>query len=171
MNKTFYARSDFNKRTVVSHNNDFTFNLVTNLEVLIKSIPWVRLKLLQAKSNSLLFVIEVKDNDIEFLIKSNNFVRIVNTAPRKVCNVNQAVNATKVDEYTVRSDILNCSFKNLTLFKFSDDVFLLLLKFCFNKSLVRNDYILKFLINLNDLEFHCFTNEYVIVADLLNVDL
>ena len=87
MDQTFYAGSDFDECTVVSHNNNFTFHLVTNFQVRIKSIPWMRSKLFQTQSDTFLFVIEVKDNNVEFLIQFNNFFRIANASPRKVCNV------------------------------------------------------------------------------------
>ena len=85
--------------------------------------------------------------------------------------MDQTIYATQVDEYTVRSDVLDSSFQYLTFFQLRDNVFLLLFQFSFDKSLVRNNHILEFLIDLNDLEFHSLTNEYIVVADRLNIDL
>ena len=85
--------------------------------------------------------------------------------------MNQTVYATQVDEYTVGCDILNGTFENLSFFEFTDDFFLLLFQFSLDKSLVRNNDILEFLIDFNNLEFHSLANEYIIVADRLNVDL
>src|SRR3712207_9148938 len=87
----------------------------------------MRSKLFQTQSDTLLLVIEVEDNDVELLIQFDYFLRIAYTAPRKVCNVNQAVYAAQVDEYSVRGDILNSSFKNLSFFEFADNFLLLLL--------------------------------------------
>jgi len=131
----------------------------------------MRSELLQAESDTLLLIIEVKDNDVEFLVEFNHFFRIANTAPRKVCNVNQTIYATQVDKYTIGSDILNGTFENLSFFEFTDDFLLLLFQFGFDKSLVGNNHILEFLVNLNNLEFHSFANEYIVVADRLHVDL
>ncbi len=131
----------------------------------------MRSQLFQAKSDTFLFVIEVKDNNVELLIQFNHFFRIANTSPRKVSDVDQTVYATKVDEYTVRCDIFNSSFKNLSFFEFTDDFFLLLFQFSFDKSLVRYNNVFEFLVDFNHFEFHCFANEYIIVADRFNVDL
>ena len=131
----------------------------------------MRSKLFQTKSDTFLFVIEVKDNNVEFLIQLNNFFRIANASPRKVSDVNQTVYATKVDEYTVRCDIFNSSFENLSFFKFTDNFFLLLFQFSFDKSFVRYNNVFEFLVDLNHFEFHCFANEYIIVADRFNVNL
>ena len=131
----------------------------------------MRSQLLQAKSDTFLFVIEVKDNNVELLIQFNHFFRITNAAPRKVCDVDQTVYATQVDEHTVRGDILNSSFKNLSFFELADNFFLLLFQFSFDKSLVRYNNVFEFLVDLNHFEFHCFANEYIIVTDRFNVDL
>ena len=131
----------------------------------------MRSKLFQTQSDTFLFVIKVKDNNVEFLIQFNNFFLISNASPRKVCNVDQTVYATKVDEHTVRCDIFNSSFKNLSFFEFTDDFFLLLFQFGFDKSFVRNNNVFEFLVDLNNFEFHCFANEYIIVTDRFNVDL
>ena len=131
----------------------------------------MRSQLFQAKSDTFLFIVEVKDNNVDLLIKLNDFFRMRNTAPRKVCDVDQTVYATQVDEYTVRSDVLNSSFQYLSFFQFRDNVFLLCFKLCFDKSLVRYNNVFEFLVDLHDLEFHCLSYEYIIIADRFNVDL
>ena len=171
MDQTFYARSDFDECTVVSHNDYFTFHLVTYLQVSIQSIPWVRSQLFQTKSDTFLFVIEVKDNNVQLLVEFYNFLRIAYTAPRQVSDVNQTVYAAKVDEYTVRSDIFNSTFEYLSFFKFTDDFFLLLFKFSFDKSFVRNNNVFEFLVDFNHFEFHCLTYKYIVVADRFHINL
>ena len=85
--------------------------------------------------------------------------------------MDQSVYATQIDEYTVRSDVFNGSFKNLSFFKLTDNFFLLLFQFSFDKSFVRNNHVFEFLVDFNNFEFHCFSNEYIIITDRLNVDL
>ena len=81
MDKTLNAWNNLYECTVVSDENYLTLNLVTYLEVSIEKIPWVSSKLLQTESDSLLSLIEVKDNNVNLLIKSNNLLRMVDTAP------------------------------------------------------------------------------------------
>ena len=47
VDQAFYARSDFDECTVVSHNDNFTLNFVTNFQVWIQRIPWMRSQLFQ----------------------------------------------------------------------------------------------------------------------------
>src|SRR5699024_5387727 len=79
--------------------------------------------------------------------------------------------AAQIDEYTIGSDILDSSFEYLSFFEFGDNFFLLLFELGFDKSFVRNNHILEFLIDFNNFEFHSFTYEYIVVTDRLNVDL
>ena len=171
MDQTFYARSDFDECTVVCHHDNFALHVVADLQVRVESIPRMRGELFQTEGDALLLVVEVEDNDIQLLVELNHFLRIAYAAPRQVGDVDQTVYATQVDEYTIRGDIFNGSFENLAFFKFADDFFLLLFQFSLNESLVRNNDILEFLVDLDNLEFHGLADEYIVVADGLHVDL
>ena len=69
MDETLNTRLYLNECTVVSDNDNLTSYVVTNLQVWIESIPWVRSELLQTKSDALLLVVEVEDNDIDLLVE------------------------------------------------------------------------------------------------------
>ena len=101
MYEAFDAGSDFNKCAVVGHDNNLTVNFVADFEVGVKGIPWVGLELFQAESDALAFVVEVEDNNVELLVELDNFFGVAYAAPRKVGDVDKAVNAAEVDEYTV----------------------------------------------------------------------
>ena len=94
-----------------------------------------------------------------------------NASPRQVGDVDETVNTAQVDKYTVAGDILNSTFEYLTLFELRDNLLLLFFEFCLDESLVRNNYVLEFVVDLHNLEFHSLTNEYIVVADWLNVNL
>ena len=110
VDKTFYTGSDFNECAVVGHHDNLTLHLVANLEVGIEGIPGMGSELLETEGDALLVLIEVEDNDIEALVVADDFVGIVYAAPRKVGDVDETVNATKVNEYTIRGDVLDRTF-------------------------------------------------------------
>ena len=171
MDKSFNTWLDLNECTVVSDKNNFTLNLVTNFNIRIEAVPRMRGKLFETESDSLLLLVEVEDNNFNLLIEFNNFLRVVYAAPREVCDVDKTVDTTEVNEYTIVGDVLDCSFENLAFFEFADDLALLLLEFSLKKSLVRNDNVTEFLINLNDLEVHCLVNICIVILDRTDVDL
>ena len=123
MDQTLNTRLDLNECTVVGDNDYLTLHVVTHLEVLIKSIPRMRSELLQTEGDAALLVVEVEDNHIDLLVEFNHLVGIVNTAPRQVCDMDESVNTTEVNKYTVRGDILNCTLEDLTLLKLTDNTF------------------------------------------------
>ncbi len=69
MDKTLYARGNFEECTVIGHYHYTAIDLVTNLEVSIQGIPGMWHKLLEAEGDALLLVVEVEDNDIKLLVK------------------------------------------------------------------------------------------------------
>ena len=136
MDKTLYAWCYLNECAVVSNYNNLTVYLVTNLEVSIECLPRVCRKLLETQSDTLLSLIEVEDNNLQLLIQSNNLLWVVYAAPREICDVDKTVNTTEVDEYTVSSDVLNCTLKDLTLLELRHNDLLLSLELCLDESLV-----------------------------------
>ena len=92
-------------------------------------------------------------------------------APREVGDVDKTINTTEVDEHAIGCDVLNGAFENLTFFELSDDFAFLLLEFSLDKSFMRHNDILEFLVDLYNLEFHGLANVNIVVADGAYVDL
>ena len=93
-------------------------------------------QLLHAEGNALLIIIKVEDNNVELLVEFNQLFWVADSAPRHVGDVHQTVDATEVDEHTVRSDVLDRSFENLSFLQAADDHALLLFEFCFDERFV-----------------------------------
>jgi hypothetical protein len=83
VDEAFYARSNLYECTIVGDDNNLTLHMVADLEVRIECIPWMRSELLQTESDTLLLVVEVKDNDLDLLVELNHFVRIAYAAPER----------------------------------------------------------------------------------------
>ena len=145
--------------------------LVAHFQVRIESIPWVRSQLLQTQSNTFLLLIEVKDNNVNLLVERNDVLRIGNTIPREVSDVDKTVNTTEVNEYAIVGDVLDDTFENLAFFKFANDLLFTSFEFSLDECLVANNDIAEVLIDFNNLKFHGFANEHVVVADGFNIDL
>ena len=131
----------------------------------------MRRELFQTECDTFLCVVEIENYDIEFLIEVNDLFGMVHTAPTQIGDVNQTVYAAQIDEYTVRGDVFDRTFENLSFFEFGHDLFLLCLEFGLDQSLVRYDYVAELLIDLNHLEFHRFVNIDIVIADRFNIDL
>ena len=96
----------------------------------------MRSKLFQTQSDTFLGIVEVQNNDIELLIEFDDLFGVIYAAPAQVGDVDLTVYAAQVDEYTVRGDIFNSTFEDLTFFEFRHDLFFLSLEFGFDQSFV-----------------------------------
>ncbi len=128
-------------------------------------------QLFQTEGDTFLFVIEIEDNHIDFLVELNDFFGMINASPTQVGDMDKSVYAAKVDEYAIAGDVFNHAFEYLTFFKFANDFFFLLFEFCFDKNFVRNNNVFEFLVDFYDFEFHGFAYEYIVVADRFHVYL
>ena len=80
--------------------------------------------------------------------------------PLNISDVNWAI-MSEIDEAEAFSQVR----------KLRNNILFLYLKFSFDKSLVRNNNVFKFLVNFYNIEFHCFSNVDVIIPNRLNINL
>ena len=136
MDKTLNTGSNLYECTVVSDSDDFTLDGITDLKVSIEAIPRMLGELLETESDPLLLLVEIKDDDLDLFIEGNNLLRVIDTTPGKICNMDETVHTAEVDEYAVVGDVLDGSFENLTLFEFGNEFGPLLLLLCLEQCLM-----------------------------------
>ena len=88
--------------------------------------PRVSFELLHAKGNALGLGIEADHLDVDRLADLQGIRRMVDPAPRDVGHVQQAVDATEIDEGTVVRDVLDHAFEHLPLVQVGDQLVALL---------------------------------------------
>ncbi len=84
--------------------------------------------------------------------------------------MDKAVHAAEIDEYAVCGDVLDLAPEHLALFKLGDD-FALRASSSASMSFVADNHVFVFLVDFDNLEFHCLVDEYIVVADRTDVDL
>ncbi len=171
VDKAFYAGDNLDESAIFSHDNDFTFNLVAFFKFWVEGVPWVRSELFETELYAMLGFVEVEGNDVELLVDADNLFWVVDAAPAEVGDVDKAVNAAEVDKHAVLGDVLDGAFQHLTFFEVADNLSFLSFDDVFDKSLVADDDIFVFVVDLNNFEFHLFADVNVVVAYLLDVDL
>ena len=75
------TRLNLYESTVVSHNNYLTLNVIANLKVRIQRIPRVLSELLDTKSDTLLLLIKVEDNNVDLLVECYHLMWITYATP------------------------------------------------------------------------------------------
>ena len=96
--QTFYALRHFDECTVVGHNHNFSFDLVSNIDSLGHGVPRMSCELLDAKRNPLPVVVEVQNDHIETLLHFHHLFWMAHAAPAEVCDVNESIHTTEVDK-------------------------------------------------------------------------
>ena len=171
VDETFDTGNNFDKCTVVGDDNDFTVDVVAFLEVRIESIPGVRSELLETEGDAVLGLVKVEDDDVDFLVELDNVLRIGDTAPAEVGDVDKTVDTTKVDEDTIGGDVLDGAFEHLAFFEVADDFGLLGFDLVLDEGFVGDYHILVFVIDFDDFELHALVDKHVVVADGFDIDL
>ena len=104
MNHPVDSFFEFHEGTVSLHVDDFALVDAVDGVFLFDFVPWVRQHLFHAERDFLLLAIDMQDHHFDFLIDRYHFGRMPNSRVRHVGDVQQAIDATEIDE---RSEVRN----------------------------------------------------------------
>ena len=96
---------------------------------------------------------------------------MVHAAPRHIRDVQQAIDAAKVDEHTEVGNVLDHAHADLAFLEFGEQLTLLRFALFFNELAARDDDVHALFINLDDARFDVLANPVANVASATNVDL
>ncbi len=85
-------------------------------------MPWVGGKLFHAERNPFFLGVEFQHDDLDLFTHLDNFRRMVDSAPGHVADVQNAVDAAKIDKSAVAGDIFHRAFENHTLFEYLENI-------------------------------------------------
>src|SRR2546428_738142 len=92
---------------VIGQRHDFAMHLRAQWITLHDIAPRIGTLLLVAERDALRLRIELQDHDVNLVANVEIFGRVIDAAPRDIGDVEQAVDATEVDEHTVVRDVLH----------------------------------------------------------------
>ena len=81
VDETLDTLLDLDEGTVVGHRNDLTLNAIIELITILDLCPWMRRELLHAERDTLLVLVEIKNDDRNGLIELDDLRRMRYTAP------------------------------------------------------------------------------------------
>ena len=126
--------------------------------------PWVVLLLLETQGDLLFFAIDLKDLDFDLLVDGNHFAWMPDSLPAHVGDVEQAIDATEVDERAEVGDVLDDTLADLPDFQFGHQVLAILFALLFDQgSSAHNDVAASF-VDLEDFALHDSTD---VIADIV----
>ncbi len=108
--QTFNAFFDFYEAAVISQVGYTTGQASAFRIALSDSNPWIFAQLFQAQRYAGTLAVELQHFNSDFVAHVDNFAWMLNAFPCHVSDVQQAVNATQVNECAVVSEVLNDTF-------------------------------------------------------------
>src|SRR5690606_11286734 len=121
--------------------------------------------------NSLLVIIKVKHHHLNFIVQVEYFLWMVDSAPRDISNVQQAIYTTQVDEHTEVGHILDHTFQYLAFLKIVEDFSSLFLKIFLDQHFVGNHHVVIGVVDLDHFDFHFLPNIDIKIPDGLHIYL
>ena len=131
VHQALYAFFDLSEAAIVGEVGDRCHNPST-LGITTHDIcPRIITQLLHTKADAIFFAVELQNTYVDFVAYVDHFTWVTNTLPRHISDVQQAVNATEIDERAVVGQILNDTLNVLAFLHGSQQLFTLVAIFFF----------------------------------------
>src|SRR4051812_18877910 len=171
MNQAFDARLQLDERTVVGDRNDLARDAGADRILLGDILPGIALELLQTERDTLAVPIDVEDFDFQLLTDVHHLGRMLNAPVRHVGDVEQAVDATEIDECAEVGDVLDYALAHLILLQLLHQLLTLARPLLLEDDAARDDDVAAALIELDDLEVEGLAEQLVDVGNAAERDL
>ncbi|AAM86333.1 hypothetical [Yersinia pestis KIM10+] len=170
MYQTFNAFFDFYEATVISQVSHTTSQLSAFWVTFSDSNPWIFAQLFQAKGYTSTFAVEFQNFNSDFVAHIDDFAWVFNTFPSHVSDVQQAINATQVNECTVVSQVLNDTLDFHAFLQVFQQLITLSAVLGFDNCTTRNNDVVAFLIQLDDFELKLFAFQMQSIANWTHIN-
>ena len=171
VHETFDAGFEFDERTVAHDIDDFARDGRADWELLGDVGPRVVLLLLESQSDLLLFAIDLKDLDFDFLVDGDHLGRVSDPFPAHIGNVEQTIDTTEVDERAEVGDVLDDTLADLTDFQFGHEVLAVFLALLLDEGPAADDDIASGFVDLEDFALHDSADVIADVVGSTDIDL
>ena len=114
MGEPFNAGFQFDESTVFGHACYYAANLAAYGVATACTFPWIALQLLHTEPEALHLMVNLKNLDADHIADFDNLTRMLEPLVTQIGDVQQAIEAAKVDEGAVSLDAFHHAIDNLT---------------------------------------------------------
>jgi hypothetical protein len=171
MDQSLDARFQFDEGAVAHDVDDFAGVAATDGVFRLDVGPRTRHLVLETQRDLFLLLVHLENVDLELLVDVNDLVRVVETAPRHVGDVQQAVDAAKIDERAELGDILDDTFANLARLDLAQELVLQLGAHVFEQLAARHHDVTPDVVDLENLALDGRADVVADVGQPANIDL
>src|SRR5262249_41499453 len=150
--QAFDARFDLDERAIVGEIGDLAEQPRALRIAPAQADPRIFAELLHAQRNAVLLLVELQDLGGDLLSPLDDFARMAHTPPRKIGDVQQAVDAAEIDERTVVGDVLDDALHDGALFQRLQQLGALFAHARLDDCAAREHDVIALAIELDDLE-------------------
>ncbi len=115
MDEALDALFEFDEDAVVNDTDDLAFDFSACWIFFRGADPRIVRELLEAERDALLFLVELEDDDFDFLIGLDDVGRMLDAAPAQIGEVEEAVDAAEIDEGAVLGDVFHVALDLVAL--------------------------------------------------------
>ena len=171
MDQTLDTGFQFDERAVVGDVGHAAFQLGADRELALDALPRIGLKLLHAKRDTLGLRVEADHLNLDGLADLQGFGRVADALPGDVGDMQQAINAAKVNESAVIGDVLDHTLKDLAFLEVGDKLGAGFRTGFFQNGAARDNDVAAAAVDLQDLEGLRSAHQRAKVANRTDVDL
>src|SRR6195952_2410148 len=171
VDQAFDARLQFDERAVVGDVGDAAGKARVERVLGLDALPRIVQQLLHAERDTVGFVVDLDDLDLHGLADGEHFGRMIDPAPGDIGDVQQAVDASEVDERTVIGDVLDHAVDDLAFLEILHQLLALFGAGLFQHGTARHHDVAAAAIHLEDLERLRIVHQRCDVADRSDIDL
>ncbi len=158
------ALLQFDERAVIGDAHDLALDPQSDRIALRDLGPRVGHDLLHPQRNALALGVVLEHNDLDLVADLDRFGRMLQSAPRHVGDVKQAVDAAEIDERAVVGDVLDGAFEDYALFQHAQRLFLERGALVFEHAAARNHHVAAGAVELQNLKATALADVAVKVA-------
>ena len=159
------------ERAVGENVDDLALDLGTDREAFLDIVPRTRQCLLESERDSLALLVDLQHLDVDFLLDLEHLRGVIDSPPGHVGDVEEAIDATEVDERAEVGDVLDGPPADLVEFDLRHQVGLLLLALLLQQFATADDDVHARLIDFDDLALKFGTDELADIANPADRDL
>jgi hypothetical protein len=152
VDQAFDAVLDLHERAVVGDVRDLAEHAGVRGITAGDVLPRIRAELLQAQRDTRTLAVELEDADVDLVADLHHFRRVLDALPRHVGDVQQAVDATEVDESAVVGEVLDGALEHGAFLQVVHERAALGGELLLHDRATRHDHVVALLIELDDLE-------------------
>src|SRR5687768_14727191 len=171
MDKSFNARFEFDKRAVIGHARNFSFDARANRVKLFDGRPRIGQKLFISERNFFFFAVELENFNLDVFADLKEIVWILRSAPRHIGDVKKPVNAADVHKRAVIGQIRHTAFDDVAFLDAAQRFGFLLIDDLIGQNFARKHDIAALAAKANNFGFNILADKFIEIADGARINL